>query len=80
MEARSTNTFEVSVWKRSAAGSVLTRVSVAEITLGEDGSIHISSRTLEQVGWTGQQELVLHQCWHGALGDAWLNVVRLDPL
>ena len=80
MEARSTNTFEVSVWKRSAAGSVLTRVSVAEITLGEDGSIHISSRALEQVGWTGQQELVLHQCWHGAFGDARLNVVRLDPL
>ena len=80
VEAGGTNTFKVSVGKRSAGGSILARLRVAEITLGQDRGVHISSGALEQVGGAGEQELVLHQGWHGALGNPRLYIVSLDPL
>ena len=65
---------------RPAGSSVLTRRGVAEVALGEDLVLHLPSVALEEVGGTGQQQLVPHQGGLSALGDAGLNVVGLDPL
>ena len=35
---------------------------------------------MEQITGAGQEELVLHDGGGRALGDPWLDVVRLDPL
>ena len=75
-----TDALKVPVRQRSAAGPVLTRVSEAEVTLAEDVLIHGPGLALEQAAGAGQQELVLHESGGGALGDAGLNVVSLDPL
>ena len=80
VEARSTDTFKVSVWKRSAAGSVLTRFSVTKIAFGQDGGVHVRGGALEHVAGAGEQQLVLHEGGGRALGDPRLDVVRLDPL
>ena len=65
---------------RRAGSSVLTRRGVAEVALGEDLVLHLPSIALEEVGRTGQQQLVPHQGGLCALGDARLDVVGLDPL
>ena len=74
------DTLKVSIGQRSAAGAVLTRVSEAEVALAQDILVHGPGLALEQAAGAGQQELILHEGGGGALGDAGLNVVSLDPL
>ena len=81
MEAGGAHALVVAVGPRPAAGPVLAGLRVAEVALGEDGGVLVPGpRALEEVAGAGQQQLVLHGPGRGALGDAWLDVVRLDPL
>ena len=81
MEAGGAHALVVAVGARPAAGAVLAGLGVAEVALGEDGGVLVPGpRALEQVAGARQQQLVLHGPGRGALGDAGLDVVRLDPL
>ena len=76
----SADALKVPVGQRSARGSVLTRVRVAEVALAQDARVNICGRALEQAGGAGQEQLVLHDGWGGTLGDPGLDVISLDPL
>ena len=80
MVSRSTHALKVPIGQRSARGSVLTRVGVAQVALAEDTCVDISRGALEQAGGAGQEKLVLHDGGGGALGNPRLNVVSFDPL
>ena len=80
MVSRSTHALKVPVGQRSARGSVLTRVGVAQVALAEDARVNVRRGALEQAGGTGQEKLVLHDGGGGAFSDPGLNVVSLYPL